>query len=78
MSRELSAAAETFVARLDRVSKDNSIDLFRQQINEAGDVITIEFPPARKLPEDRPELRPERGKALGQEIADPFRAFAQA
>ena len=36
------------------------------------------FRRARELPQDRPELGAERGEALGEEIADPFRALAQA
>src|SRR5574338_443638 len=70
--------AEAFVARLDRVPQANSVECLGEEVDEAGNVLGIELPPRRELPQDRPELWPERGEALGEEIADALRAFAQA
>ena len=70
--------AEAVVARLDRVAQRDAVERLGKQVDEAGDIVAVEFSARRELPQDRPELGPERGEALGEEIADAFGAFGQA
>src|SRR5262249_23742318 len=47
-----------------------SAGLARQQLEEGGDVLGIEFPERRELPEDRPELLAELEDAAFKEPVD--------
>ena len=70
--------AEALVARLDRVAQREPVQLLRKQIDERGDVVAVEFPAWRELPQDRPELGSERGEALREEIADALQRLRKA
>ena len=60
--------AKAFVARLNRVADYDSIDFAWQQLQKSSNVVRIELPPGRELPEDRPKLWAERSEALPKEI----------
>ena len=68
---------EAVVARLDRMAQPDAVERLGKQVDEPRDIVAVEFAARGELPQDRPELVAQHGKALGEEIADAFRPFAQ-
>ena len=60
------------------MAEGNALQRFRQQVDEAGNVVVVELSAPGELSQDWPELGSQGREALSEEIADPFSALAKA